>query len=139
MTAIVTREQYETERAICDKANAYWKANATFSKGGCSSMGPELSAHPDYSACTNDIRARVEQYELNRDKPERFTAYVSSEGDHLTCWTGLIVGRTMNCTCTKRKAFGGGYADSYTFRTIWGDVYRGFGACGLAINLKRVA
>ena len=137
MTAIATHEQYTTEKAICDKANTYWKAHATFSRGGCSSMSKELSAHPDYAACDNDMRGRIEQYELSRDKPEAFTAYVASEGGFATVWTGLIIGHQVRVSATKRRGWQSGKVYRYTFKTIWGDTYAGYGQPGCCINLKR--
>lgn len=136
--AIVTHEQYETEKAICDKAQAFWNANATFSKGGWSSMSKELSEHPDYAACTNDLRGRVEQYELNRDKPEKFAAYVSRDGQACNVWTSLIIGRLVRAKATKRRRDWQGTVYSYVFESLWGKTYRGFGACGCVINLKQV-
>jgi hypothetical protein len=56
---VISPETYAIERAICDKAAAYWEANATYSRGGWSSMSAELSAHPDYAACSNEMRGRI--------------------------------------------------------------------------------
>ena len=93
-----TESEYLRERAICDKANAYWQANATHGRSG-SSMSAELAAHPDYAACDNAMRGRVEQFEILRDMPEKFTAYLAntghdSAGDNLpvTVWTGDALG-----------------------------------------------
>ena len=138
MTAIITHGQYLTERHICRVADSYWRDNASFDKSGVSSMSKELAAHPDYAACSNEMRGRVEQYELNRDKPERFTAYVSSQGEACTVWTGLMIGRTTHAKLTKRHSAWMGKVYHYTFETIWGQTYAGYGACGCCINLKRV-
>ena len=99
---MLTAEQYQVERAICDKAQAFWKANATYSKGGWSSLSPELAAHSDYAACNNEMRGRVEQFEILRDMPEKFVAYVVKQDpatrnattrDHaIAVWTGDILG-----------------------------------------------
>ena len=87
-----SQSDYERERALVDKADAYWKANATYSKGGWSSMSKELSAHPDYAAVNNAMRGRVEHFEFMRDKPERYVAYLSSDERTITTCTGQPFG-----------------------------------------------
>lgn len=57
-----TETDYRRERAICDKASAYWVANAGYAKNGWSSLSAEKAAHPDYAACDNEMRGRVEQW-----------------------------------------------------------------------------
>lgn len=89
---VLTPEQYAIERAICDKAHAYRMANATYDRDGWSTLSKVLAAHPDYAACDNAMRGRVEQYEVLRDLPERFSAYVSADGAQVTTWTGDILG-----------------------------------------------
>lgn len=133
-------EQYEIERAICDKASAFWKANATFSRNGWSSMGPELAAHPDYAACSNDMRGRVEQFEILRDLPEVICAYVSSDARSVTVWTGLPIGtcRAVSSWPTPRSCIG---SRMYQFHaTIGGRDYtgRGYGE-GMCIALRETA
>lgn len=93
----MTEEQYLVERAICDKAHAYWEAHASYSKNGWSSMGPELRAHPDYAACSNDTRGRVESYEILRDLPDSFTAYLTRTDGRLvlSVWTGIPLGAAV--------------------------------------------
>jgi hypothetical protein len=132
---MITQTQYEVERAICDKAQAYWKANATFTKDGWSSMGKELCARPDYAVCDNAMRGRVEQFELHRDRPDRFTAYISSDGNFATVWTGDKIGQVIFESKTERKSQDGAvYA--YVIKSNWGKTYRGYGMRGLCINLK---
>jgi hypothetical protein len=87
-----TETDYKRERALVDTANAYWKANASYSRGGFSSMSAELCAHPDYAAVDNDMRARVERYELLRDLPDKFTAYTNSDQTCVTLWNGSPLG-----------------------------------------------
>lgn len=100
-----TQQDYERERAICDKAAAYWQANATFTRGGYSSMSQELCAHPDYAACTNEMRGRVEQWELLRDLPEKFGAYLSSDSRHITTWTGDVLGSAWILSSRPNRGF----------------------------------
>lgn len=129
---------YETLRAICDKADAYWKANATFDRSGWSSMSAEKAAHPDYAACTNDMRGLVEVFELNRDKPEKFSAYVQEltreqrdatnlaacRNRGLTGWTGETLGTVTYTGPWHRDNFGGKWR-AIDVQTIWGDRYHG--------------
>lgn len=83
---------YAAERAICDKAEAY--ARATMLRNGKQTcyLTAEEAKHPDYAACDNAMRGRVEQYELRTNTPERFGAYVSSDGKSFTTWTGDVLG-----------------------------------------------
>lgn len=96
---------YASEKAIADKARAYWETNATFTRGGWSSLSAELASHPDYAACDNAMRGRIEQYEVLSDVPAALTAYIGSQEPNgmgidreygrtypLTVWTGLPIG-----------------------------------------------
>jgi hypothetical protein len=90
-----TQSDYERERAICDKANAYWEAVAK----GRNRLSAEEAAAPEYAACDNDMRGRVEQFEILRDLPDSFTAYLENDkpdtpGNRLavTVWTGDVLG-----------------------------------------------
>lgn len=96
---------YSHERAICDKATAYWEANATYSRGGWSSLSVELASHPDYAACDNAMRGRVDQYETLANPKSELTAYIGSNAPNgmgidrefgrtypLQVWTGLAIG-----------------------------------------------
>ncbi len=85
-----TQSDYEHERAICDKAAAY--VDQFRGRNGWASLTPEQAAHPDYAACDNDMRGRVEQWELLRDLPEKFCAYLSSDCSKVTVWTGGELG-----------------------------------------------
>lgn len=143
-------EQYAIERAICDKAQAFWNANATFSKSGWSSMGPELAAHPDYAACDNAMRGRVEQYEILRDLPEKVLAYIGkpeSESNWraavpylVTVWTGERIGIAYE---TGRWKTPRSYVSSHMHQyraTIGGREYTGRGAgVGMCIVLRETA
>lgn len=89
--------QYAAERVICDKAHAY--AESVMREGKDKRqrnyLTAEESAHPDYAACNNEMRGRVEQYEILRDKPQTVVCYAKIfEGDRIavTVWTGLPLG-----------------------------------------------
>lgn len=123
-----TQADYENERAICDKANAYWQANATHGKFG-SSMSAELCAHPDYAACDNAMRGRIEAFELLRDLPDRFCAYLESNKPdgagarlNVTCWPGNVLGQACIHTVAKRGN-GHGERQRYGRARIGGKLY----------------
>lgn len=149
ITPALTAEQYAIERAICDKAQAFWKANATYSKGGWSSMSAELSAHPDYAACDNAMRGRVEQFEILRDLPETLVAYIGARRENgmgcareigagypVTVWTGLQIGNA-----TKGATWRAGYDSlSQFYARIGGREYTGRGQGeGMSIVLRETA
>jgi hypothetical protein len=87
-----TIEQYQTERAICDAAYNY--ARETMTKRGkrCCYLTAEEAANPVYAACNNDMRGRVEQFEILRDMPEKFCAYLSDDCKSVQVWTGGALG-----------------------------------------------
>ena len=150
---MLSPEQYAIERAICDKAQAFWNVNATFSKNGWSSLSAELAQHPDYAACDNAMRGRVEQYEILRDLPEQLTAYVSSEQTreqrdatnyiacrrYVTTWTGDILGECYLGSGWPVRSFIGPRMYQAT-AWIGGREYTGrtFGP-GMCINLRLTA
>ena len=134
-----TQSDYEREHAICDAAAEY--ARATMAKRGkrCNYMTAEEAAAPVYAACNNAMRGRVEHYELLRDLPDNFYAYLeSSKPDGIgarlavTCWPGNPLGIATVHTVAKR---GNQWGDRqrYGRATIGGRVYRwqgqGAGMC----------
>ncbi len=84
----MTQEQYFAERAIVDRAEAYRRRIAPNRNW----ISAEEAAHPDYSACDNAMRGRVEQYEVLRDLPDRLVAYVGQDDRTVTVWTGDVIG-----------------------------------------------
>lgn len=92
-----TQADYERERAICDKAFAY--AQQFRQPNGWTVIPGDAELHPDYAACDNAMRGRVERFEILRDIPDKFTAYLESGkpdgiGSRLavTCWPGDLLG-----------------------------------------------
>ncbi len=85
---MMTEEQYLAERAIIDRAEAYRQRVAP--KRNWISAGE--AAHPDYAACDNAMRGRVEQYEILRDMPDRIVAYVGQDDRTITVWAGGVLG-----------------------------------------------
>lgn len=146
--------QYEIERAICDKAQAY--AESIMSNGGAKRtrnyMTAEEAKHPDYAACNNDMRGRVDQFEILRDLPQKLTAYIGSREPNgmgcdreigrsfpVTVWTGLQIG---NCTLVEHKGSSRFKFDRtyQCYATIGGREYTGRTAgVGMYVNLTETA
>jgi hypothetical protein len=143
---MLTHEQYTIEKAICDKAAEY--ARATMAKRGkrCCSITAEEAAHPDYAACSNEMRGRVELYELVRDKPDHLFAYVTADERgcwSLTTWMGDVLSVDLEAGRPYRNPRSSHTSETLTpirVKTIWGDTYAGraLGA-GLYIKLRKVA
>lgn len=145
----LTAEQYEIERAICDKADAYFDAHCETHKGGWCTLSAELAANPDYKACDNAMRGRVEQYEILRDLPETIFAYIGSgmrngmgcdrivgQSYPVTVWTGLIIG-----SATRGTSWRQGWVEMYQFYArVGGREYTGRGQGeGMYIKLRETA
>ena len=137
----IDRETYERERAICDKAQAY--AEKIMCEGGDKRKRNYLTAeearHPEYAACDNDMRGRVEQYEILHNPPETFVAYIDSD-NAASVWTGRKVSTSGVCVSSWRvNSHYGSRMYQYRFR-IAGREYtgRGFGK-GMAIVLRETA
>lgn len=110
---------YQAERAAVDQAQAY--AESIMSEGGPSRvrnyLTKEEAAAPVYAAVNNDMRSRVEMWELRRDKPESIFAYwrgFNQERGHklrpghrieVTNWMGVRLGYAT-VSSTWRSNFG---------------------------------
>ncbi len=64
---------------------------------------------PDFAICDNTMRGRVEQFEILRDLPDRFTAYLANDySDHVGAlipvmvWTGDRLGTAFVRSIGKR-------------------------------------
>jgi hypothetical protein len=110
---------YERERAICDKAQAYARATMATRGPKCCYITAEEALHPDYAACDNAMRGRVEQYEVLRDMPDRFCAYAGA--GRVQTGAGDDLG-ALHWTSSRRI---GGYVSSryYYGRAIIGGVH----------------
>lgn len=104
-----SQADYVRERAICDAAHAY--ARETMAKRGkrCNWLSAEEAAAPVYAACDNSMRGRVEQFELLRDLPDRFAAYLETGASDgigarlsVQVWTGDRLGVATVHTIAKR-------------------------------------
>jgi hypothetical protein len=142
----LTAEAYAKEKAICTKATAYaTRIMAEHMAAGIKSgyLTAEEASHPDYAACDNDMRGRVEQYELLTDTPEKFTAYLDeplSTGAYpVVTWTGHVVGHAQIISSWVVRSYMG--TKQYQYRaTVNGRQFvgRGFGR-GMYLNLRETA
>lgn len=137
---MIDQATYEIERAICDKAEAY--AESVMRDGGTKRRRNYLTAaeaaHPDYAACSNEMRGRVEQFELNRDKPEKLLAYVSGDGLRVTTWAGDALGDVQTITKTARINKWGERLCTIRAK-IWGHRYYGIGyGHGMCVTLRKI-
>ena len=133
---MLTAETYATERAICDRADAYWRANATFGRDGGSSLPADARLGYAAIGCDNAMRGRVEQYEILTTLPDRLTVYGGSDGATVTTWTGDALGAAYETSRWRVRSYVGSHMHSYRVR-IGGKHYvgRGFGP-GMVLNLK---
>lgn len=142
MKPILTPEQYAIERAICDKAEAY--ADAMRAKRGkhCNYITAEECTHPDYAACDNDMRGRVEQYEILTEMPATIVAYIGTpdtsqkwRGEYpVTVWTGQEIGKAWSTSSWRQR----NWTKVYQFHARIGrNVYTGRGQGeGMSIVLR---
>lgn len=133
---MIDEQTYRTERAICDKAARYARRTMKRNKGNF--LTAEQAAHPDYAACDNAMRGRVEQFEIFRDKPARLVAYLSSDVRRVTVWTGDELG-AVRMGAPYRSNMGD---KRYPFRVnIAGAEYAGigYGGGGMYARLRRLA
>lgn len=146
---MISQEQYQYEKAIYNKAEEFWKTHATFKGSGWSSLSTAFQAHPDYTACTNEIRGRIEQYEVLTTLPDKLVAYIgmaSCNGmgvDRLigqtypvTTWAGDTLGFATRGTPWRVRSYSGSHMAMFYAR-IGKKEYlgRGFGE-SMSINLR---
>lgn len=107
---VYSESDYLRERAICDKAAAY--AEQFKQRNGWIAIPADAAKHPDYAACDNAMRGRVQQFEILRDMPEKFTAYLENDkpdsvGSRLavTCWPGDPLGYAIVHSIARRRGW----------------------------------
>lgn len=137
---IQSESEYRELRAICDAAAAY--AESIMCEGTAKRrrnyLTKEEAAAPVYAACSNEMRGKVEQWELLNNPPQCFGAYIGSDGRSVTVWTGLPLGSAY----PGRTWRVGRYGESLTqYRaTIAGREYTGRGqGAGMLIGLRETA
>lgn len=149
--ATITAEEYATLRAICDKADACAKFLMAGRKGNF--ITAEEAKHPDYAACNNEMRGKVEQYDLLHATPETIYAYVGTPNRNgmgldrtygqtypVQVWTGLPIGYATKGKSWRIHGSAWGTHMSMFYARINGREYqgRGFGE-GICITLRETA
>lgn len=147
----ISPEQYAIERAICDKANAY--VERVCAAPARNYLTAEEAKDPDYAACNNDMRGRVEQFEILRDLPETIVAYMTLEREEsqrtnieackrwtVSTWSGHKLGFANETSRWKTpNSFMSSHMSQF-MATIGGRTYTGrCGGSGMAITLKETA
>ena len=136
----IDAETYARERAICDAAAAY--VERVCAAPARNYLTAEEAAAPIYAACDNDMRGRVEQYEILRDLPETIVAYIGSmnAGSDMprgsgrgatypvTVWTGLPIGYATRGSTWRTPGSYVSSTMSQFYATIGGREYTGRGA-----------
>lgn len=129
-------ETYAIERATCDKAHAYAERIMTSGKRRRNYLTAEEVSHPDYAACDNAMRGRVEQYEVLTHKPDVIVAYLG-ERDVVTTWTGDPLGQAMCMSTWRTPRSYVSSTQSHYHAVIAGRKYHGrSGGEGMAIVLR---
>jgi len=137
---VLSPDQYAIERAICDKAAAYadsiMRPNGNYVRNWISA---DEAKHPDYAACDNDMRGRVDQYEILTNLPDSMVAYIGDNNAACT-WTGLALSHDGICTSSWRvNSYVGSRMYQHKFQI--GDreyTGKGFGK-GMSIVLRETA
>jgi hypothetical protein len=145
-------ETYLRERALVRAADRIMETLApeVAQRGGA--IPEVVTSHPDYRAVNNDMRGRVQQYELLTDTPERFVAYVGDSLNDgmgldrsyrsrraLNVWTGLPIGTCFLSSSWKVNSYIGDRMYQI-YATVNGRQFtgRGFGQ-GMAVVLRETA
>lgn len=91
----------------------------------------------EIAAVDNEMRGRVEQYELLTELPAEFGAYIGSDGRSVTVWTGLPLGSAY-VVSSWRNGYG---TKLFAYRaTIGGREYAGRSqGSGMFIGLRETA
>lgn len=142
MTPELTPELYAAECAIRARADAWFEAHARTEPDGWRSLSAEDAAHPDYAACNNDMRGRLEQFEILTNPPENIAAYLAKTQDgtlRVCTWTGHALGTARAVSTWRVQSAYGSTMSQYVAR-IAGREYtgRGFGE-GMFIRLRETA
>jgi hypothetical protein len=121
----VSETEYETAKAALASYNEYCKPYVQ--RNGWTVIpkeapraffeGKELTSDAVNAHSTN-----VELFEMQRDKPERFTTYVTPEG--VTTWTVERIGRVVARGDKHVNNLGGAWR-AITIKTDWGFSYHG--------------
>ena len=150
MHGMLSKAEYNEARALCDAAHKAMRDNwPQWENGGA--VPESVTSHPDYLACTNEIRGKVEQCEILTNTPEAIFAYIGAPmGNGMGC--DRIVGQTYPVTVWTGDKIGiatkgatwraGPYGDelSQFYARINGREFTGRGqGQGMCIKLKETA
>lgn len=117
--------QYRKERALVDAEWQWTKAAMAENGPRANYVSAEQSKRKPkrLQQVDNEMRGRVEQFELLRDLPDRFTAYLESdkpdgEGSRLavTCWPGNPLGFAVVHTVARRRSW---VSDAQRYGRAW--------------------
>lgn len=106
-------------------------ANQKFMRNAPNPRDPETHPLP-FPDVGNDETGKVEQYRLREEKPDRFGAYLSSDGKRVTTWTGDTLGYVMGTVNEPRFAT----RVSFSFRMAGRDYYAQGGGRGMYCGCK---
>lgn len=130
----IAASQYMTERKLIAAADAYRDSVAI----GRNYLTKEEAAAPVYARVDNEMRGRVEQFELLANPPERFCAYVGKDST-LTVWTGLPIGRLQVTSRWPVRSYMSNERFAYR-ATMGGREYVGTGfGVGMSLSLRETA
>lgn len=156
ITPELDEEGYRREKAICDRAQAH--AERIMRGGNLSEhrsrnyLTADEADHPDYKACNNEMRGRVEQYEVLTDPPEKLFAYIGTPKRNgmgidrvvgqtypVTTWPGNVLGYATRGSSWRVNSYLGSHMHQF-YAKIAGREYtgRGFGE-GMCIRLRETA
>lgn len=112
---VYTKTQYRRERQLV-AADHEWSRRVMRENGlRANFITAEQNARKPKRLKTvdNNMRGRVEQFEILRDLPDRFTAYMGCGSDHagaiveIGVWTGNVLGRGQIRSIGPRKGWTG--------------------------------
>ena len=150
MHGMLSKVEYNEARALCDAAHKAMCDNwPGWANGGA--VPKSVSTHPDYLACNNEIRGKVEQYEILTDTPETIFAYIGAPmGNGMGCdgfvgqsypvtvWTGEKIGNATKGATWRVGNYGDELSQFYA--RINGREFTGRGqGQGMCIILKERA
>lgn len=124
---IPSQTEYETAKAALAAYEAF--AKPYVQRNGWTAI-PADAPRPVFDGeelTTDRVNAYstiVELFELDRDKPDAFSAYVQFPRNSVTTWTGEEVGIVCDRGAWHRNNFGARWR-SLNVRAAWGAVYHG--------------
>jgi hypothetical protein len=130
---VLNESLYQLERRLVD-LDSEWSEQFRQPNGW--TVIPADAQRPDAIAMVdNDMRGRVEQFELLNEAPERFTAYIGSDGRSVTVWTGLKLGTAW--TTSSWRGPNGTKLFAYRAKIAGREYYGRSQGSGMYINLTR--